>query len=199
LSQDELNRIRKSTEEVDAWPLYIERCNALDDRQIIRRGRQLRRKHGVGLVIVDYLQLMRGRGRSFYEQVSEVTRGLKIASGELDLPIIALSQLNREMERRVDGVKIEDRHLKRRPKLSDLRDSGSVEQDADVVLLLHREEVHLARERPPLQDLDLYQEWSRAMDRHRGKADLILAKQRQGRTGVANCSYDEIRFKFGGA
>jgi replicative DNA helicase len=198
LSQDEQSRIREATEEVDAWPLYIERCNALDAGQLLRGGRQLRRKYGVGLVIVDYLQLMRGRGRSFYEQVSEVTRGLKIASGELDLPIIALSQLNREMERRVDGVKIEDRHLKRRPKLSDLRDSGSIEQDADVVLLLHREEVHLARERPPLQDLDNYQEWSRAMDRHRGKADLILAKQRQGKTGVATCSYDEIRFKFGG-
>ena len=119
LSQDEVSRIQQATQEIDGWPLHIERCNVLDARQLMRRGRQLKRKHGIKLIVVDYLQLMRERGRSFYEQVSEVTRGLKIAAGELDLPVLALSQLSRETERRADGVKVEDRHLKRRPKLSE--------------------------------------------------------------------------------
>src|SRR5208337_3687080 len=127
-------------------------------------------KYGTGLVIVDYIQLMRGRGRSFYEQVSDITRSLKIAAGELGVPIIALS---------------------------DLRDSGSIEQDADVVLLLHREEVHLGREKPSIQDLGPYQEWSAAIARHKGKADLIVAKQRQGKTGIVTVPYDEVRFRFG--
>ena len=199
LSEDELQRIRKAAQAIAKWPLHIEVTPGLDAGQLMRRGRQHRRKYGTGLVIVDYIQLMRGRGRSFYEQVSDITRSLKIAAGELGVPIIALSQLNREADRRADGVKIEERHLKRRPKLSDLRDSGSIEQDADVVLLLHREEVHLGREKPSIQDLGPYQEWSAAIARHKGKADLIVAKQRQGKTGIVTVPYDEVRFRFGGA
>ena len=126
LSQDEVSRIQQATQEIDGWPLHIERCNVLDARQLMRRGRQLKRKHGIKLIVVDYLQRMRERGRSFYEQVSEVTRGLKIAAGEvLDLPVLALSQLSRETERRADGVKVEDRHLKRRPKLCQISETAA--------------------------------------------------------------------------
>lgn len=122
LSEDELRRIREATQKIDSWPLYIEPSHALDTGQLIRRGRQHRRKFGTELIVVDYIQLMRGKGRSFYEQVSDITRGLKIAAGEIGVPIIALSQLNREVERRSNDTKYEDRYLKRRPKLSDLRD-----------------------------------------------------------------------------
>jgi replicative DNA helicase len=198
LSEDEIGRIQTVRQAITSWPLHIEACASLDTGQFTRRGRRHRRRYGTELLIVDYIGLMRGKGRSFYEQVSDITRGIKIAAGEIRLPILALAQLNREPERRSDGSKYEERYLRRRPKLSDLRDSRSIEQDADSVVFLHREEVYLAREKPPIQDLDAYQDWSAAMSRHKGRADLIIAKQRQGKTGLATCLYDEIRFRFGG-
>jgi replicative DNA helicase len=197
LSEDELSRLREARQLIQSWPLHIEHCPSLDAGQLLRRGRQHRRKYGTALIVVDYIQLMRGRGRSFYEQVSDTTRGLKIAAGELGIPIMSLSQLNRDVERRSDGVAYGARYLKRRPKLSDLRESGSSEQDSDAVMFVHREEVYLGREKPPLSDLDNYQAWNDAISQHRGRADIVLAKQRQGKIAVVPCAYDEVRFRFG--
>jgi replicative DNA helicase len=197
LSVDELRQINEAAKLINSWPLHIEACSSLDAGQVLRLGKQHRRKYGTELLIVDYIQLMRGRGRSLYEQVSDTTRGLKIAAGELRIPIIGLSQLNRDVERRSDGSNFEARYLKRRPKLSDLRESGSIEQDSDAVLFVHREEIYLGREKPPLTDVEAYQAWNKALGGHRGRADIVIAKQRQGKIAVVPCSYDDVRFQFG--
>jgi replicative DNA helicase len=198
LSQDEVERLESGRDAISGWPLQIEAAASLAPEGLIRIGRHHKRKYGIEIVIVDYLGLMRGKGKSLYEQVCHITRGLKIAAVELELPIIALAQLNREVEHRANGAKYKDRYLKRRPKLTDLRESGSIEQDADSVIFLHREEVCLAREKPPMQDVEEYADWNAAICDHRGRADLIVAKQRQGRIGLTSCAYDAVRFKFGG-
>jgi replicative DNA helicase len=198
LSEDEVERLQAATRSMAGWPLKIEAWASMTPGQLLRRGRQHKRKYGTRLIIVDYIGLMRGKGNNFYEQISDITRSLKVTAGELSLPVIGLCQLNREVEKRSDGAKYEDRYLRRRPKLSDLRDSGSIEQDADTVLFVHREEVYLTREKPPITDLSAYQDWNKAMSRHKGHADLVMGKQRQGKTGLATCSYDDVRFRFGG-
>ena len=160
------------------------------------RARRLKRQRGIGLIIVDYLQLLQGTGRSGNEnrvqEISEISRGLKSLAKELNVPVLALSQLSRAVEQRED----------KRPQLSDLRESGSIEQDADIVLFIYREEYYVAAREPKAdrrrrrQDPRCPPEWQRDMERVYGLAELIVAKQRHGATGKVKLKFEAQITRF---
>jgi replicative DNA helicase len=150
----------------------------------------LKRTHGLGLLVVDYLQLLNGSGRSKQEnrvqEISEITRGLKTLAKELDVPVLALSQLSRAVEQRED----------KRPQLADLRESGSIEQDADVVMFVYREEYYLQRGEPTRRAEENDQRfnerhdaWKQRCEQTYGKAEVIVAKQRHGPTGIVRLRF----------
>jgi replicative DNA helicase len=149
----------------------------------------LKRQRGLGLIIVDYLQLLAGSSNKAREgrvqEVTEITVGLKALAKELAVPIIALSQLSRQVENRED----------KRPQLSDLRESGSIEQDADVVLFVYREEYYLER-LMPAEGTPEFQGWQEKMDRAHGKAEVIIGKQRHGPTGTVELQFEGRLTKF---
>lgn len=178
-------------------PLYIDDTPALTITQLRARARRAVRRDGIKLIMIDYLGLMRPtqarRNGSRNEDVSEISAGLKALAKELKIPIVALSQLSRANEGRDD----------KRPQLSDLRDSGSLEQDADVVIFVHREEYYFERAEPkrkPGEDGTKFSsrlaDWNSAMDDAQGKAELIVAKIRQGKPGIAECAFDGPRTLF---
>jgi replicative DNA helicase len=152
-------------------PIYIDDSGALTPTEVRARARRLKREHGLGLIVVDYLQLMQVTGtvENRATEISEISRSLKALAKELDVPVIALSQLNRGVEQRQD----------KRPVMSDLRESGALEQDADVILLIYREEVY-EKDTP-----------------RKGIADIIIAKQRNGPTGDFRLTFLGEFTKFG--
>lgn len=175
--------------EVSGWlsqiPLYIDDTPAQTITAVRTRARRMKRKHGLELLIVDYLQLLRGSGskqgaENRVLEVSEITRGLKAIAKELQIPVIALSQLSRGVESRED----------KRPMLSDLRESGSIEQDADVVMFIYREEYYLQAQEPDQGDTTKHAEWEDKMNKARNIAQVIIAKQRHGSTGVVDLRFD---------
>ena len=159
------------------------------DEVIRTRARRLKRSRGLGLIIVDYLQLLTGSSRQRNEnrvqEVSEITRGLKALAKELDVPVVALSQLSRKVEERDD----------KRPQLADLRESGAIEQDADVVMFIFREEYYVAR-REPKEGTEEHMEWMQAMEKVHNLAELIIAKQRHGPIGKVTLYFDSLSTKF---
>ncbi|MCV2449561.1 DnaB-like helicase C-terminal domain-containing protein [Paracoccus sp. DMF] len=148
-----------------------------DVGSLVSGTRQIARAGNLRLLIVDYAQLLRAEGKSRYEQITNISIALKALAVSLDLPVIALSQLSRDLERRDD----------KRPMMSDLRESGQLEQDADNVLFCYREEYYLERKRPDGDDMEELDLWQAAMDRHRGALEIIVAKQRMGDIGTAHC------------
>lgn len=167
--------------------VYIDDSPALTPSALRARAMQLKRRKGLGLIVVDYIGLMDPdfRRGTRAEDVGEITRALKTLSKEADAPVIALSQLNRGVEQRDD----------KRPMLSDLRDSGSVEQDADFVAFLYREEYYLTREEPGPQS-HKWPEWREKLNQAQGKAEIIVAKQRRGPTGTALVRFDGAATSF---
>jgi replicative DNA helicase len=170
--------------------LFIDDTAALTVGALRTRARRLKRQHGLSLVVVDYLQLMQGpagmRSENRVQEVSEITRGLKAIAKELNVPVLALSQLSRQTEQRDD----------KRPQLSDLRESGSIEQDADVVMFLYREEYYLARERPTQranESTDKFNDrqanYDSRLQEARNKAEVIIAKQRHGPIGTVDLQF----------
>jgi replicative DNA helicase len=161
----------------------IEQSGGLTMAQIARNARRMRRKHKIELLVIDYLQLIVGsghRGANRTQELTEITTGLKALAKELHIPILALSQLNRAVEQRED----------KRPQLSDLRESGSIEQDADIVMFVFREEYYVEREKPdPTEDAALIQ-WEDRMRAAHGKAEVILGKHRHGPTGTVQLAFD---------
>jgi len=163
-------------------PLYIDQTGGISIAQLAARARRLKRQRGLDVMIIDYIQLMQGssakasQGR--VQEITEITTGLKALAKELGVPIIALSQLSRQVESRDD----------KRPQLSDLRESGSIEQDADVVLFVYREEYYLKNREPKL-GTDEYIKWENEMNEARGKAEVIIAKQRHGPTGTVGLGF----------
>jgi replicative DNA helicase len=196
ISEDEFRLLQEIEQSAKQWPLAVETPKRLTDTLLVRIARQYIRKRGIKILGIDHIGLMHGRGRSNYEQMSDITRGLKEAALELDIPILALAQLNRDPQRRGDAKDWSYRYQRRRPKKSDLRDSGSIEQDADVVLLLHREEEYAVNEEPPVQELEDHQKWAAHMQRHAGRIDIAIAKQRQGQQALINCAFDGARFRI---
>jgi replicative DNA helicase len=192
ISQQEFRHLARAAAELQSLPLYIDDTPGLTIAALRTRARRLKRQKGVGMVIVDYLQLLQGSGRNANDnrvnEISEISRGLKQLAKELDLPVIGLSQLSRAVEQRED----------KRPQLSDLRESGSIEQDADIVLFIYREDYYLAAKQPPDDHPDA-PAWKEEMERAWGRAEVIVAKQRHGSTGKIQLRFDSRITKFSDA
>jgi replicative DNA helicase len=173
--QHQFDHVIDASQRLADLPIYFDETGALSVQSLCGRARRLKRKHEIGLIVVDYLQLLSSvsqkRQQSVQEQVAEVTSRLKALAKELNVPVLALSQLSRVVETRDD----------KRPQLSDLRDSGAIEQDADVVMFVFREEYYHARKQPE-ETSARFAEWKLRADELNGKAELIIAKQRQGPT-----------------
>ncbi len=189
MTEAEFRRFVEAAKALEACPLYIDDTPALPISQLAARARRLKRMHGLDALIVDYLQLVRPATAkdSRVNEVSEITQGLKAIAKELDIPVIALSQLSRAVESRED----------KRPQLSDLRESGSIEQDADVVMFVFREEYYAEREKPGDDKLDAMVAWQERMDRLHGKAEVIIGKQRHGPIGNVELSFEGRFTRFG--
>ena len=189
ISEDEFARIVEVSREMQSLPLYIDATGGLTIAQVAARARRLKRQRGLGLVVVDYLQLLAGSSRRAAEgrvqEVSEITVGLKALAKELNVPIVALSQLSRQVENRDD----------KRPQLADLRESGSIEQDADVVMFVYREEYYLGRQEPRPNTQEHF-DWQEQMNRVNGIAEVIIGKQRHGPTGTVQLQFEGRLTKF---
>ncbi len=189
MSETEFRRFVEAAKSLEACPLFIDDTPALPISQLAARARRLKRTHGLDVLMVDYLQLVRGTGRSEnrVNEISEITMGLKAIAKELNIPVIALSQLSRQVESRED----------KRPQLSDLRESGSIEQDADVVMFVFREEYYVEREKPGDHEMEKMAEWQERMDRLHGKAEVVIGKQRHGPIGTVELSFEGQFTRFG--
>jgi replicative DNA helicase len=187
----DFGRISDAAIEIGEAPLYIDATGGLAISKLAARARRLKRMdHGLDLIIVDYLQLITtGDGNSQknrVQEVSEITGGLKALAKELNVPVLALSQLSRQVESRDD----------KRPQLSDLRESGSIEQDADCVMFVYRESYYLSRTEPR-EGSEEHLKWQEDMDRLRHQAEVIIGKQRHGPIGTVRLSFDEDTTRFG--
>jgi replicative DNA helicase len=189
LTEAEFRRFVEAAKTLEACPLYIDDTPALPISQLAARARRLKRTHGLDVLIVDYLQLVRPASAkdNRVNEVSEITQGLKAIAKELDIPVVALSQLSRQVENRDD----------KRPQLSDLRESGSIEQDADVVMFVFREEYYKEREKPGDHELDKMAAWQAEMEALHGKAEIIIGKQRHGPIGHVELSFEGRFTRFG--
>ena len=189
MTETEFRRFVEAAKQLEACPLYIDDTPALPISQLAARARRLKRTHGLDVLIVDYLQLVRPATAkdSRVNEVSEITQGLKAIAKELDIPVIALSQLSRQVENRDD----------KRPQLSDLRESGSIEQDADVVMFVYREEYYVEREKPSDDRLEEMAAWQERMERLHGKAEVVIGKQRHGPIGTVELSFEGRFTRFG--
>ncbi len=189
LTEGEFRRFIEAAKTMEACPLFIDDTPALPISQLAARARRLKRVHGLDVLVVDYLQLLRGAGKTEnrVNEISEITQGLKAIAKELDIPVMALSQLSRQVENRED----------KRPQLSDLRESGSIEQDADVVMFVFREEYYKEREKPGDDRLDEMAKWQEAMERVHGKAEVVIGKQRHGPIGTVEMSFEGRFTRFG--
>ena len=188
MDEEEFRRFVHAAQELHKMPLYIDDTPALPISTLAARARRLKRTHGLDALFVDYLQLVRATGRadSRVLEVSEITQGLKAIAKELEIPVIALSQLSRQVENRED----------KRPQLSDLRESGSIEQDADVVMFVYREEYYHERVKPPEDDPN-FNEWFDKAQRIHNKAEAIIGKQRHGPIGTIELMFDGRFTRFG--
>ena len=196
ISRDDFQQLSFASQRLADLPLFIDDTPALSVSALRTRARRLKRRHGIGLIVVDYLQLMQGSKRSQdnrVNEISEISRGLKTLAKELGVPVIALSQLSRAVEQRDD----------KRPMLSDLRESGSIEQDADMVWFIYREDYYVAAREPkvpqPDDDAkvhDAHATWQAEMERVYGTAELIIAKQRHGATGKVRLRFEPKITRF---
>lgn len=195
LQPDEFEKLREATEELQNLPLYIDDQGGLSISQVAARARRLQRAHGLDMIVLDYLQLLVGSGKNAGNRVQEITEismGLKTLAKDLNIPVIALSQLSRQVENRDD----------KRPQLSDLRESGSIEQDADIVAFVYREAYYLEREEPSSdpndpQSVEKFNRWRDKMDIAHGKAEVIIGKQRHGPIGKVELAFDSNITRFG--
>lgn len=189
-TSEEFPRLVEAAHTLTHLPLFIDDTAGLTISALRTRARRLKRQHNLGLIIVDYLQLMRpspgARNENRVQEISEITRSLKGIAKELKVPVLALSQLSRAVEQRED----------KRPQLADLRESGSIEQDADVVMFVYREEYYLERAKPD-DGSDKIIDWQEKMDRVHNVAELIVAKQRHGPVGTVKLFFNPELTKFG--
>ena len=189
LSENEFNKFVDAARSLDQSKFFIDDTPALLISSIASKARRLKRTHGLDFLIIDYLQLIRASSNkeNRVNEIAEITQGLKAIAKELNIPVLALSQLSRQVENRED----------KRPQLADLRESGSIEQDADVVLFIFREEYYKEREKPGDQDLDALIKWQEEMEQIHGKAELIIGKQRHGPVGTVDLAFDGRFTRFG--
>ncbi len=189
VTEEEINRYIETSRNIYNLPLFIDETPAITIATLSNRARRIKRLFGVSLIVVDYIQLMRSpsssRNENRVQEVSEITQGLKALAKELKVPVLALSQLSRAVEQRDE----------KKPQLSDLRESGSIEQDADVVMFVYREAYYLENKQPKLGSIE-HAEWQSKMNDVNGLADIILGKQRHGPTGVVKVEFEGIYTKF---
>jgi replicative DNA helicase len=188
MSDPEFARLVHTAQLLRDLPLYIDDTGGISIAQIAARARRLKREKQIGMIIVDYLQLVEAASRRFdnrVQEISEVTKGLKALAKELSVPVVALSQLSRSVDSRDD----------KRPVLSDLRESGSIEQDADVVMFIYRAEYYLMTHEPDVGTPE-HTKWMEKMDREHGKADIIVEKHRHGATRSIELNFDANFTRF---
>jgi len=198
IGQKEFDKFVEVAREISSLPLQIDDTPAISMSMLRTRCRRLKRTKGLALVVVDYLQLMRASAGKPPEnrvlEISQITQGLKALAKELEVPVLALSQLSRQVENRED----------KRPQLSDLRESGTIEQDSDVVMFIYRDEYYLEQREPKDAAFDggadkfhaAHEEWKKKMDQVHNKADLIIAKQRHGPTGSVSLFFEGVYTRF---
>jgi len=187
-SEDTLNKYIETSRNIYDLPLYIDETPAIAISTLSNRARRIKRLFGLKLIVVDYIQLMRTNSNRMdgrVQEISEITQGLKALAKELNVPVIALSQLSRAVEQRDD----------KKPQLSDLRESGSIEQDADVVIFVYREQYYLEKKKPKEGSIE-FAEWQSKMSDIHGAAELILGKHRHGSTGVIHVEFEGAFTKF---
>jgi replicative DNA helicase len=189
VANDKFSELVLASRNLQRLPMFIDDTPALSISAMRTRARRLKRQHGLGLIVIDYLQLIApspgSRHESRVQELSEITRGLKALAKELNVPVLALSQLSRAVEQRED----------KRPQLADLRESGTIEQDADVVMFVFREEYYVARQQPDPHATDkagqdAYDKWQEKLERVANKAEVIIAKQRHGPIGNIHLHFD---------
>jgi replicative DNA helicase len=197
VSHEDFDRFVQASQKLATVPFFVDDTPALSITGLRTRARRLLRQQGLGLIVVDYLQLLRGSERASenrVQEISEITRGLKALAKELNVPVLALSQLSRAVEARED----------KRPMLSDLRESGSIEQDADVVMFVFREEYYLSRAEPMRRPEEnderfnmRYDDWQQRLQQVHGTAEVLIAKQRHGPIGKVTLrfAHDTTRFE----
>ncbi|HEV2157283.1 replicative DNA helicase [Bradyrhizobium sp.] len=190
ISEADFEKIREVSIELQSLPFYVDATGGLSIAQLMARARRLKRQKGLDLLVIDYIQLLSGSGKrasdSRVQEITEITTSLKALAKELNVPVIALSQLSRQVESRDD----------KRPQLSDLRESGSIEQDADVVLFVYREEYYLAM-KEPRPGTPEHEKWQLDMSLAHGKAEVIIGKQRHGPTGTVDLAFEASVTRFG--
>ncbi|MGO9682480.1 MAG: replicative DNA helicase [Beijerinckiaceae bacterium] len=188
ISEDEFHRLAESAREMQTLPFYIDQTGGISIAQLVARARRLKRQRGLDLLVVDYLQLLsasKTRSDSRVQEVTEITTGLKALAKELNVPVVAQSQLSRQVESRED----------KRPQLSDLRESGSIEQDADVVMFVYREEYY-EKNKQPQEGTPEHEAWRNKMERVLGLAEVIIGKQRHGPTGMVPLTFEAELTRF---
>lgn len=188
ITEAEFHRIAQAARDMQAIPFYIDHTGGISIAQLTARARRLKRQKGLDLLVVDYLQLLSGsksRSDNRVQELTEITTGMKALAKELNVPIIGLSQLSRQVEARDD----------KRPQLSDLRESGSIEQDADVVIFVYREEYYL-KNKQPREGTPEFATWLNEMEIAHGKAEVIIGKQRHGPTGTVELAFEGEYTRF---
>ncbi len=182
ITKQEFNLLLKGSDELSSLPIFIDDTPAITISALRTRARRLKRQHNLGIIVIDYLQLIRGSRKSSesnrVQEIGEISQGLKALAKELDVPVLALSQLSRAVESRED----------KRPQLSDLRESGNIEQDADVVMFIYRDGYYLKA--PPFHEVEKYAQWQADMEKVKGITEILVAKQRNGPIGNISIMYD---------
>ena len=189
VTREELFRVEDARDHFRSLPIHIDDTGGIHIAKLCARARRQHRKTGLDLIVVDYLQLVTtdsGKGGNRVQEVSQITGALKALAKELSVPVLALSQLSRQVESRED----------KRPMLSDLRESGSIEQDADVVMFVYREEYYVGRAEPA-EDSAKHIDWQDQMDKVAGMAEVIVGKQRHGPIGTVRLAFDSDLTRFG--
>ena len=189
ITESDFEKLVACSQTMQKIPLFIDQTGGISIAQLTARARRLKRQRGLDVIVIDYIQLMtvssKRASENRVQEITEITTGLKALAKELSVPIIALSQLSRQVESRED----------KRPQLSDLRESGSIEQDADVVMFVYREEYYL-KNKEPKPGTDEYLKWEGEMNDARGKAEVIIAKQRHGPTGTVAMGFQGEYTRF---
>ena len=190
IHEDEFRRLAAVAAELERIPFFIDQTGAIPISTLAARARRLKRRHGLDIIVIDYLQLMttsgKKRNESRVQEVTEITMGLKALAKELNVPIVALSQLSRAVEQREN----------KRPMLSDLRESGSIEQDADIVLFIYRDEYYLESQQPPIGTAE-HDEWLKKAESAHGVAEVLIEKHRHGPTGAVRLQFTREYTRFG--
>ncbi|MGB1229613.1 MAG: replicative DNA helicase [Holosporaceae bacterium] len=186
VSQEDFPKFVDVSRTLNSLPFYIDDTPALTVSALRTKARRILRQHGLGLIVIDYLQLLAGnKAENRVQELSYITRQLKALAKELNVPVIAASQLSRSVEQRED----------KRPMLADLRESGSIEQDADVVMFIYREEYYMSRQKPA-ENSDKMSDWQDKMSRVHNQADIMIAKQRHGPIGQVTLHFNGMLTKF---